>query len=340
MAASKTKPKITPLMRAATVIITLGAERASQVYKHLSEEEVEKLSLEVAKMEMMEPEEQHAIMEDFYGLCVTQKMVSEGGALYARDVLEKAFGKEKAAELMSRISQSLQTRAFEFVRKASYKNLMMMIQNEHPQTIAFILSYATAEQASKVLAELPKGLQISVVERIAKLESVSPEIVKIVEAIFEKKFASLATSVDMTELGGVSYVADIINHTDRTTEKHIFDELSRKNPALSDNICKLMFVFEDITGLDDVTIQRVLREVEPQDLAVAIKGSGEEVKNILLNNMSKRAQENILSDIQYLRNVRMRDVEEAQQKIVNIIRQLEESGEIVLARGGEDEILV
>lgn len=340
MAAAKTtKAKITPLMRAASVIIALGAENASHVYKHLSEEEVEKLSLEVAKMQQMDPEEQHAIMEEFYGLCVTQKMVSEGGALYARDVLEKAFGKEKASELMNRISQSLQTRAFEFIRKAGYKNLMMMIQNEHPQTIAFVLSYATADQASKVLSELPKSLQISVVERIAKLESVSPEIVNTVEGVFEKKFATLA-SVDMTEIGGVSYVADIINHTDRTTEKHIFDELSRKNPVLSDNIRKLMFVFEDITTLDDVTIQRVLREVDSQDLVVAIKGSGEEVKNILLSNMSKRTQENILSDMEFLRNVRLRDVEEAQQKIVNIIRQLEESGEIVLARGGEDEIIV
>lgn len=337
--ATKTKPKVTPIMRAAAVIIALGAENAAQVYKHLSDQEVESLSLEVAKMQQLEPEEQHTVMEDFYGLCVTQKMVSEGGALYAKDVLEKAFGTEKALELMNRISQSMQVRAFEFVRKAGYKNLMMMIQNEHPQTIAFILSYANADQASKVIAELPKDLQISVVERIAKLESVSPDIVKTVETVFEKKFATMAT-VDMTELGGVSYVADIINHTDRTTEKHIFDELNRKNPELSDNIRKLMFVFEDITSLDDVTIQRILRDVEAQDLAIAIKGSGEEVKSILLNNMSKRAQENILSDIEYLRNVRMRDVEEAQQKIVNIIRQLEESGEIVLARGGEDEIIV
>lgn len=339
MSATKAKGKVTPLMRAAAVIVAVGAESASQVYKHLNEDEVEKLSLEVAKLQQMDPEEQHAIIEEFYGLCVTQKMVSEGGAFYARDILEKAFGKEKASELMSRIAQSLQTRAFEFVRKATYKNLMMMIQNEHPQTIAFVLSYSTAEQASKVLSELPKSLQISVVERIAKLESVSPEIVQIVEAVFEKKFASLQ-SVDMTELGGISYVADIINHTDRTTEKHIFDELSRKNPTLSDNIRKLMFVFEDITTLDDVTIQRVLREVESQDLVIAIKGSGEEVRQILLSNMSSRARENVLSDMEFLRNVRLRDVEEAQQKIVNIIRQLEESGEIVLARGGEDEILV
>lgn len=308
------------------------------VYKHLHEEEVEKLSMEVARLEKLTSEEMQNIVDDFYGLCVTQKVISEGGVLYARDVLEKAFGAQLAASYMERISMAMQTMAFEFVRKANYKNIMMMIQNEYPQTIAFVLSYAKAEQASKIISELPTSLQLDVIKRIATLESVSPEIVGIVESTLERRFSSVV-SVDMTEIGGVNYVADIINHTDRTTEKRIFDELNKTDPALSENIRKLMFVFEDIINLDDITIQRVLREVETQDLAIAIKGSNEDVKNVLLNNISARAKENILSDIEYLRNVRLRDVEEAQQKIVNVIRHLEETGEIVISRGGGDEII-
>ena len=336
MAARETK--LTPAARAAAVIVALGADHASGVYKHLKEEEIERLSLEVAKLSRLSSDDLSEIIEDFYGLCVTQKVISEGGILYAKDVLEKAFGKDAAAGFMERISKSMQVRALEFVRKANNKNLMMMLQNEHPQTVAFVLSYARAEQASFVIGSLEKEVQLDVVQRIAKLESVSPDVVNIVEQVLETRFANVI-SVDMTEIGGVNYVADIMNHTDRTTEKHIFDELNKRDPVLSENIRKLMFVFEDIVNLDDMTIQRFLREVDTQDLAIAIKGSNEEVKEILLNNVSRRARETILTDIEYLRNVRLKDVEEAQQRIVNIIRSLEESGEIVISRGGGDEII-
>ena len=325
--------------RAAAIIVALGAEQASEVYKHLSEEEVERLSLEVAKLERPTPEDMQMIVDDFYGLCVTQKVIAEGGALYARDVLEKAFGAQRAISYMERISQAMQVRAFEFVRKANYRNLMMMLQNEHPQTIAFVLSYAKSEQASQIIAELPREMQMDVIRRIATLESVSPEIVSAVEKALEKRFSSVIM-VDMTEIGGVNYVADIMNHTDRTTEKFIFDELGKKDLPLSENIRKLMFVFEDIVNLDDMSIQRVLRDVDPKDLAIAIKGSNEEVKEVLLNNVSARMRESIQEDIQYLRNVRMKDVEEAQQRIVNIIRTLEETNEIVVARGGEEDIVI
>ena len=335
---AKSGKKIDSAGRAAAVIVAMGAEQASSVYKYLKEDEIEKLSLEVAKLDRMSPDEMTEIVEDFYGLCVTQKVISEGGVIYARDVLEKAFGPQVAMDYIERISQAMQTRAFEFIRKANYKNLMMMLQNEHPQTIAFVLSYVKAEQASKIIAELPKDMQINIIKRIATLDSVSPEIVSIVEAVQERRFSSVV-SVDMTEIGGVNYVADVMNHTDRTTEKFIFDELGKTDPELSDNIRKLMFVFEDITLLDDMTIQRVLREVDAQDLAIAIKGSTDDIKNLLLSNISVRARENILEDIEYLRNVRLKDVEEAQQKIVNIIRALEETGEIVISRGGEDTII-
>ena len=335
---SSSTKKITSLTKAAAVVVAMGSERASEVYKHLTEDEIETLTLEVAKLDKLSADEMQDIVDDFYGLCTTQKVISEGGVLYARSVLEKAFGAQLATSYMDRVSKSMQTRSFEFIRKANYKNLMMMLQSEHPQTIAFVLSYASADQSSKILSELPKKLQIDIIRRIATLESVSPEIVSIVETALEKRF-SVVISVDMTEIGGINFVADIMNHVDRTTEKYVFDELSKSDPALSEDIRKLMFVFEDILSLDGPTIQTVLRSVDTQELAVAIKGSSEEIKNLLLNNISARAKENILSDIEYLRNVRMKDVERAQQKIVDTIRALEESGEITISRGMEDAII-
>lgn len=332
------KKNITPMTKAAAVIVALGSAQASEVYKHLTEDEIERLTLEVARLDKLSSEELQNIVDDFYGLCTTQKVISEGGILYAKNVLEKAFGAQQAVNYMDRVSRAMQTRSFEFVRKANYKNLMMMLQSEHPQTIAFVLSYASSDQAAKIISEFPKKLQLDVIKRIATLESVSPDIVSIVEETLEKRFSTVV-SVDMTEIGGVNYVADIMNHIDRTTEKYVFDELSKSDPVLSDDIRKLMFVYEDILGLDDVTIQAVLRVIDAQDLAVAIKGSSEEIKELLLSNISSRARENILSDIEYLRNVRMRDVERAQQKIVEAIRALEESGEIVISRGGEDAII-
>ncbi len=205
--------------------------------------------------------------------------------------------------------------------------------------MALILSYARADQASQIIAELPKNIQIEVIERIANLDRASPELINIVEKTLEQKFASII-SVDLMELGGVKYIADIMNHVDRGTEKFIFDELKASDPQLSDEIRKLMFVFEDIVFLDPMAIQRFIREVDSKDLAVALKAANEEVKTVIFQNMSQRMQETIKSDIQYLHNVRMRDVEEAQQKIVATIRQLEEAGEIVIAKGGKDEIIV
>lgn len=338
MAKAANSKKQSSITRAAAVIVALGSAQASEVYKHLSEEEIERLTVEVARLNKLSAEDMQEIVDDFYGLCTTQKVISEGGVIYAKNILEKAFGPQQASSLMERVSRAMQTRSFEFVRKANYKNLMMTLQSEHPQTIAFVLSYASSDQAAKIISEFPKKLQLDVIKRIATLESVSPEIVSIVEQTLEKRFSNMVT-VDMTEIGGVNYVADIMNHIDRTTEKYVFDELAKSDPVLSDDIRKLMFVYEDILGLDDVTIQTVLRGIDAQDLAVAVKGSSEEIKELLLRNISSRARENILSDIEYLRNVRMKDVERAQQKIVETIRALEESGEIVLDRGGEDAII-
>lgn len=330
--------KLSPVERAAAVVIALGVENASGVYKFLREDEIEMLSLEIAKLERLTPDEMQDVIEDFYGLCITQKVITEGGVSYAKDVLEKAFGAQQAISLMDRVSKSLRTKAFDFLRKADYKNLLMMVQNEHPQTIALILSYARSEQASQVIAELPKELQIDTIERISRLDRASPEVISIVERTLEKKFATVV-SVDLMEIGGVNYVADIMNHVDRGTEKYIFDELNTRDPELSEEIRKLMFVFEDIVFLDGMAIQRFIRDVDSKDLAVALKAANEDVSNIIFQNMSSRMQDTIKTDIQYLHNVRMRDVEEAQQRIVGVIRQLEEAGEIVISKGGKDDII-
>ena len=330
--------KLSSIQRAATAIVAMGADCASGVYKYLKEEEVEQLSLEIAKLDRLAPEDMQGTIEDFYGLCVTQKVINEGGVIYARDVLERAFGSQLASSYMERLSQSLHTKAFEFVRKADYKNLQMMLQNEHPQTIALVLSYAKSEQAAQIIAELPRNTQLDVIERIAGLDRVSPDMISIVEKTLEKRFSNIVSS-DQVEVGGIPYIAEIMNRVDRSTEKYIFDALDEKDAALSDEIHKLMFVFEDIINLDSMAIQRFIREVDTKDLAVALKAANEEVKQVILKNMSTRMRDTIEQDIKYLQNIRMRDVEEAQQKIVDIIRQLESAGEIVVARGGDDVLV-
>lgn len=332
------KSELTNMQKAAAVMIALGAQEAAEIYKFLREEEIEQLTVEIAKMNRLPPEEMKEITDDFYGLCLAQKVIAEGGVDYARTVLEKAFGTQQAISYMERVTKSLKVKAFDFIRKADYKSLLNILQNEHPQTIALILSYARADQASQVIGELPPNLRIDVIERVAKLDRASPDMIAIVEKILAKKFTSIV-SIDLMELGGVHHVADIMNNVDRGTEKQIFDELGLKDPELADNIRKLMFVFEDIISLDDMSIQRFLRDVDSKDLAVALKGSNPDVSAVIFNNMSKRMQESIHSDIEYLHNVRMRDVEAAQQKIVDVIRKLEEDGELVISKGGKDDVI-
>lgn len=328
---------LTKQQMAAAVIIALGAESASSVYKYLTQEEIEQLTIEISGLRKISADETENVLTNFYQMCLTQKVITEGGMEYAKNVLEKAFGAQQATVLLERVT-TLKTRSFEFLRKADYKNLMAIIQNEHPQTIALVLSYATADQASTIISELPREKQIEVVERIAKMESASPEVIKLVEKNLEAKFASIV-SVDFTEIGGINYIADVMNHMDRSDEKYIFDELSKKDESLSDEIRKRMFVFEDITILDDRSIQRFLRDVDSKDLVLAIKGSNQEVTDLIYKNMSQRQAETIKSDLEFLHNVRLRDVEEAQQRIVAVIRRLEEEGELIIIKGGKDEVI-
>ncbi|NCC86338.1 MAG: flagellar motor switch protein FliG [Clostridia bacterium] len=329
---------LTKQQKAAAVMISLGAESASNIYKYLSQDEIEQLTIEISGLRKISSDETEDVLTGFYQMCLTQKVITEGGMEYAKNVLEKAFGAQQATVLLERVTNSLKARSFEFLRKADYKNLMAIIQNEHPQTIALVLSYATADQASTIISELSRDKQIEVVERIAKMESASPEVIKLVEQNLETKFASIV-SVDFTEIGGINYIADVMNHMDRSNEKYIFDELTKKDEGLSDEIRKRMFVFEDITILDDMSIQRFLRDVDGKDLVLAIKGSNQEVSNLIFKNMSQRQAETIKSDLEFAHNVRLRDVEEAQQRIVAIIRRLEEEGEVIIIKGGKDEVI-
>ncbi len=331
--------RISPRQKAAQIIISLGTDAASGVYKHLQEEEIEKLTYEITRQQSISPDIADDVVEEFYGLCVAQKVYLEGGITYAKNVLEKAFGVQQGTALLERVTKSLRTKAFGFVRKADYKNLMNMIVNEHPQTIALILSYARADQASSIITELPEDVRLEVVERIAKMDRTSPDIIRQVEAILEKKFESVL-SVDLLEVGGINYIAEIMNKMDRGTEKFIFDELGKKDARLTEEIRKRMFIFEDIITLDSMSIQIFLREVDTKDMAVALKGSNKDVTAIIFENMSQRMRETIESEIEYLHNIRVRDVEDAQQKIVAIIRRLEEEGEIVITKGGKDDIIV
>ncbi len=329
---------LTPAKKIALVLASMGAENASEIYKHLSDEEVEAISVELAKMDYHPIETVEEVLNEFYELCLTQKVVAEGGIDYARTILEKAFGEEAATSLINRITKQLKTKSFDFVRKADYKNLLAIVQNEHPQTIALILSYARSDQASAILSELPKEKRVEVVERIANMDRASPEVVKAIENSLEKKFASLA-STDSMQVGGINYVAEVMNNVDRATEKYIFEELSARDQKLADLIKQKMFVFEDVVKLDSKSIQEFTKQVDAKDLAVAIKGSTQEVAEVIFANISSRARESLQADIEYLHNIRMRDVEEAQQRIVGVIRRLEQEGTVVISHGSEDEFI-
>ena len=332
------KEALTPQQKAAAVVISLGADKASKIYKYLNEDDLELLTLEIAKLNHVTSNQTEGVLDDFYKLCLTQKVITDGGVDYARTVLEKAFGAQTATTLLERVTRNIKTRAFEFIRKTDSKNLFAIIQHERPQTIALILSYARANQASDIITELPKEKQVKVVECIARMDSASPETIKIVEKILERKFASVL-SLDFAQVGGVDYIADVMNNFDRGNEKFIFDELSKKDIKLAEEIRKKMFVFEDITLLDNRAIQEFLREAETQDLVYALKGANQEVANMIFSNMSSRMAETVKSELEFTYNVRLKDVEEAQQKIVAIIRRLEEEGRLMINKGGKDEII-
>ena len=331
--------EVTGVTKAAILLIALGPEKSAKVFKHLKEEEIEQLTLEIANTRSVSPQTKEDVMAEFYQVCLAQQYIAEGGINYAKELLEKALGVDKAQDVISKLTASLQVRPFEFIRKTDPAQLLNFIQDEHPQTIALILSYLPAHQASMVVSALPLEKLADVAKRIAKMDRTSPDVIKEVERVLERKLSSLVNQ-DYTIVGGVDAIVDILNTVDRGTEKHIMENLEIEEPELADEIRRKMFVFEDILALDDKTIQRVLRDVDHNDLAVALKATNEEVQNVIFNNLSKRLAAMIKEDMDFMGPVRMKDVEEAQQKIVNIIRKLEDTGEIIISRGGGDEIVV
>ena len=335
----KTQSELNGRQKAAILLISMGPEVSAQVFKQLREDEVEKLTLEIARLRRVSPEEKDMVMDEFHQMAVANEYISQGGIHYAKEILEKALGKQKAMEVINRLTSTLHLRPFDFARKADPNQILNFIQNENPQMIALILSYLEPDKAALILSSLPSERQMDVARRIALMDRTSPEVVSQVEQVLEQKL-SATTIEDYTSTGGVDSIVAILNGVDRGTEKTILDALAVDDIELAEEIKKKMFVFEDIVSLDNRTIQRVIRDVENNDLQLALKASSADVKEVIFRNMSNRMAETFREEIEYMGPVRLRDVEEAQGRIVGVIRRLEESGEIIISRGGGDDIVV
>ncbi|MBO8176527.1 flagellar motor switch protein FliG [Aeribacillus pallidus] len=331
--------ELTGRQKAAILLISLGPDVSASVYKHLTEEEIERLTLEISGVKKVDSQAKEEVLEEFHNIALAQDYISQGGIGYAKTVLEKALGEEQAAAIINRLTSSLQVRPFDFARRADPGQILNFIQNEHPQTIALVLSYLDPAQAGQILSELPQEVQADIARRIALMDSTSPEIINEVEAILERKLSTTVTQ-DYTQTGGIEALVEVLNGVDRATERTILDALEIQDPELAEEVKKRMFVFEDIVTLDNRSIQRVIRDADNEDLKLALKVASDEVKEIIFRNMSKRMVETFKEEMEYMGPVRLRDVEEAQSRIVAIIRRLEDAGEIIIARGGGDDIIV
>lgn len=331
--------QISNKQKAAILLISLGPEVAANVYKHLREDEIEQLTLEIATVRKVDSDDRTNILQEFHDLAIAEEYIAQGGIEYAKEVLQKALGAERALSILEKLTATLQVRPFEFARKANAAQILNFLQNEHPQTIALVLSYLDAKQAAAILSELPQPLRSDVARRVAKMDATSPDVVSSIERMLENKIAS-TTMVDTTSVGGLDAIVQIINDVDRATERSIMETLEISDPQLAEEIKKKMFVFEDIVMLDNRAIQRVIRDIEQSDLILALRTASEDVRDVIFKNLSKRMVETFKEEMEYAGPVRLRDVEEAQQRIVAQIRRLEDMGEIVVARGGGDDVLV
>ena len=332
---------MTGRQKAAVFLVSLGSEISSEIFKHLREDEIEALTFEIARLDTIESDDRDRVLLEFKELMMAQDFISSGGIDYARELLEKSLGSQKAVDIINRLTSSLQVRPFDFIRRTDPAHLLNFIQQEHPQTIALILAYLEPQKASIILGSLPHESQSDVAKRIAVMDRVSPETLREVERVLEKKLSTISQE-DYTAAGGVENIVEILNLVDRSTEKIIIESLEEEDPELAEVIKKRMFVFEDIVLLDDRAIQKVLglREVDTAELGKALRGVEAEVQDKIFRNMSKRAAALLKEEMEYMGPVRLKDVEETQQKIVSIIRKLEDQGEIVVARSGEDEMVV
>jgi len=330
--------KLTGKQKAAILLISMGRDASTKVFKHLPEEEIDQLTLAIANINKVDVKEKEEVLNEFHQMCIAQDYLAMGGINFAQDVLESALGKDRAKQIIHRLTSQLQVKPFEFARRIDAMQIYQFLQNEHPQTIALVLAHLETQQASMILSSLPSELQYDVARRIALLEQTSPEVIKEVENILEQKLASTIRE-DFTVVGGIESIVSILNGVDRGTEKGILEHLGTKDEGLVEEIKKRMFLFEDIINLDRRAIQRVIQEVENQDLLLALKAASPEVKKVIFENMSQRMVETFEEEMQFLGPVRVKDVEEAQGRIVFVIRRLEDAGEIVIARGGTDGIL-
>ncbi|HVJ49542.1 flagellar motor switch protein FliG [Desulfitobacterium sp.] len=326
------------IQKAAILMIALGPDKSAKIVQHLSETEIDQLTLEMSNVHKISSEQRDTVVDEFHQMCIANDYIAQGGIDYARDVLERALGEQRAFDILSRLSASLKMRPFDLVRRTDPKQLFSFIQGEHPQTIALIMTHLPADKAATLLSSLPHEKQADITRRIALMGRTSPDVLKEIEKILERKISSLAPT-DYTSSGGIQNVVDILNRSDPGTLKVVMDALEVDDPELAEQVKRQMFVFEDIVILDDRGIQLVLREVDSKDLALAIKGSNPEVGEKIMSNMSARASQMLKEDIEFMGPVRLRDVEEAQQRIVKVIRRLEESGAIVISRGGGDELI-
>ena len=333
------KTALTGEQKAAALLISLGPELASKVYQHLKEDSVEQVTLQIANLRKISPEEKDAVMREALDISVAQEYISQGGVEYAHELLEKALGANKAMEIINRLQGSLQMTPFDYIKRTDPQQLLNFIQSEHPQTIALILAHLNPENAATILGALPLEVQVDVATRIAILDRAAPDVVMEIERVLERRISAIFTQ-EFTAAGGVRSLAEVLNRADRSTEKAIMEKLEESNPTLAEEVKRLMFVFDDLIVLDNRTVQQILREVDAKDLALALKGAKEEVKEHLLKNMSNRARAMIMEDMEVMGPVRLKNAEESQQKIINVVRQLEEQGEIVVARGGDEGAMV
>jgi flagellar motor switch protein FliG len=331
--------KLTGKQKAAILLISMGKEASSKVFNHMSEEEIEQLTLAIANINKVDSKEKEEVLKEFHEMCIANDYLAMGGITFAQDVLESALGRERAKQIIQKLTVQLEVKPFDFARRVDPMQIYHFLQNEHPQTIALVLAHLEPQQASTILSSLPEELQADVARRIALFEQTSPDVIKEVEQILEQKLSATIRK-DFSVVGGIESIVGILNGVDRGTERSILENLGKKDNNLVEEIKKRMFVFEDIINLDRRAIQRVIQEVDNQDLMLALKVASPEVKKVIYENMSQRMVETFEEEMQYLGPVRVKDVEEAQGRIVSVIRHLEDAGEIIIARGANDGIIL
>jgi len=331
------KEKLTPQKKAAIIMIALGTQTAAEIMKHLSESEIEALSIEIAQLKEISADVLGQVIEEFYQLTLTNEYILQGGIEYAREVLEAAYGREKAEELIERVEAATEVSAFHLLQSLDEKQLINFLGNENPQTAALILSNLKPKQAASIISQLPENMQADIAFRIATMERTSQEFIKDIESILKQQIDT-AFGSDLQKVGGPETVASILNSVSRSIERSVLDSIRQKDPELADQIASMMFLFEDMVKVSDFAIQRILKEVDTKTLALALKAASEELKEKIMRNVSERVAEMLKDEMEYLGPVRVRDVEVAQRRIVDIARDLEQSGEIVLTIE-EEEII-